>query len=185
MDAGNRLGVDSSEAALAYARRNSERLGLAPRAHFQRGDWAEEGHRSASTSCCAIRPMSRRVPCWDGVAEHEPAEALFGGTDGLDDYRLLAPEIARLLAPGGLAAIEIGFDQGSKRGSPCSPRRALEPAIAHDLGGRPRALLIRLGDRGLGKAADGRYIVGQRSALRSRPKRSPTYAFVSAATSAA
>ena len=47
-----------------------------------------------------------------GVAEYEPHEALFAGADGLDDYRRLAPAIARLLAPGGLAAIEIGFDQG-------------------------------------------------------------------------
>ena len=35
------LGVDASDAALAYARRNAERLGLAGRAEFRIGDWAE------------------------------------------------------------------------------------------------------------------------------------------------
>ena len=35
------LGVDSSEAALDFARRNAERLGLADRARFRLGDWAE------------------------------------------------------------------------------------------------------------------------------------------------
>jgi release factor glutamine methyltransferase len=37
--------------------------------------------------------------------------ALDGGADGLDAYRLLAPEILRVLKPGGMFAVEIGFDQ--------------------------------------------------------------------------
>ena len=35
------LGVDASEAALTYARRNAERLGMASRTEFRIGDWAE------------------------------------------------------------------------------------------------------------------------------------------------
>ncbi len=35
------LGIDASEAALSYARRNAERLGMASRAEFRIGDWAE------------------------------------------------------------------------------------------------------------------------------------------------
>jgi release factor glutamine methyltransferase len=136
------LGVDSSEAALAYARRNSERLGLAPRAHFQRGDWAKKVTERFDLLLCNPPYVAQGAVLGPGVAEHEPAEALFGGTDGLDDYRLLAPEIARLLAPGGLAAIEIGFDQG-RSAAALFTAQGLEPAIAHDLGGRPRALLIR------------------------------------------
>jgi len=76
-----------------------------------------------------------------GVAEFEPAEALFAGGEGLDEYRRLAPDIGRLLVPGGLAAVEIGHDQAD------AVRQLLEahglhPRLACDLAGRPRAMLI-------------------------------------------
>ena len=45
------------------------------------------------------------------VRDHEPRLALEGGPDGLDHYRLLAPEILRVLKPGGQFAVEIGYDQ--------------------------------------------------------------------------
>jgi release factor glutamine methyltransferase len=77
-----------------------------------------------------------------GVAEYEPAEALYAGNEGLDDYRRLAPEIGRLLAPGGLAAIEIGFDQ-EESAAALFGAEGLKPSIARDLGNRPRALIIK------------------------------------------
>ena len=40
-----------------------------------------------------------------------PGSALFAGSDGLDDYRRIVPDLPRLIAPGGMAAIEIGYDQ--------------------------------------------------------------------------
>ena len=39
------------------------------------------------------------------------AVQLDGGPDGLDAYRRLAPEILRVLKPGGLFFVEIGHDQ--------------------------------------------------------------------------
>ena len=42
------------------------------------------------------------------MREHEPRVALFGGADGLDVYRRLIPEAARLLKPGGHLIMEIG-----------------------------------------------------------------------------
>ena len=45
------------------------------------------------------------------VREHEPRLALDGGADGLDAYRRLAPEILRVLKPGGLFAVEVGAGQ--------------------------------------------------------------------------
>ena len=46
------------------------------------------------------------------VREFEPSGALLAGPDGLAAYRALAPDCARLLAPGGSVALEIGAGQG-------------------------------------------------------------------------
>jgi len=135
------LGVDASEAALTYARRNSERLGCADRAEFRVGDWAEGVDERFDLLLCNPPYVAANAATGPGVTEYEPAEALFGGTDGLDDFRRLAPEIGRLLAPGGLAAIEIGFDQ-AQSASTLFEQQGLAPVIARDLGDRPRALLI-------------------------------------------
>ncbi|GAA3999423.1 peptide chain release factor N(5)-glutamine methyltransferase [Sphingomonas humi] len=139
------LGIDASAAALGYARRNAERLGIAPRVQFRRGDWAKSVTERFDLLLCNPPYVAQGAVLGPGVAEHEPAEALFAGPDGLDDYRQLAPEIARLLAPGGLAAIEIGFDQGQSAAA-LFAAQGLRPALAHDLAGRERALLIRADD---------------------------------------
>ena len=112
------------------------------------------------------------------VAEYEPAEALFAGPEGLDDYRRLAPEVGRLLAPGGLAAIEIGFDQADSASPRCSRRRALHPRLARDLGGRPaRAADQGLSRKGLEFGACAHYIVvqgrGRSHENRSAPATTP------------
>lgn len=135
------LGVDRSEAALVYAGRNAARLGLDPRAQFRLGNWAEGIAERFDLLLCNPPYVAADADLSPGVAEHEPAEALFAGPDGLDDYRRLAPVVAALLAPGGLAAIEIGFDQAEGAGA-LFRAEGLQPRLAHDLAGRPRALLI-------------------------------------------
>lgn len=47
-----------------------------------------------------------------GVKSYEPVLALDGGTDGLDLIRKLLPQAAARLRPGGLALLEIGWQQG-------------------------------------------------------------------------
>jgi release factor glutamine methyltransferase len=44
------------------------------------------------------------------VRDHEPAQALYGGEDGLTIYRRLIPKSASLLRPGGRLIIELGHD---------------------------------------------------------------------------
>jgi release factor glutamine methyltransferase len=135
------VGIDRSEAALGYARRNAERLGLADRTDFRIGDWAEGLTERFDLLLCNPPYVAASAELGPGVAEHEPAEALFGGADGLEDYRKLAPAVGRLLAPGGLAAIEIGFDQ-AETAAGLFQAAGLAPTLAHDLGERPRALLV-------------------------------------------
>ena len=136
------LGIDSSESALYYAKRNAERLGMADRATFRLGNWAEGIEASFDLVLCNPPYVAEGAETGPGVVEYEPAEALYAGSEGLDDYRRLAPQLGRLLAPGGLAAIEIGFDQATSAAA-LFEAEGLNPSVAHDLGNRPRALLIK------------------------------------------
>lgn len=135
------IGVDSSEEALGYAKRNAKRLGLSERAFFKRGDWAKG--ISEQFDLILINPpyVAEGEELGPGVAEYEPAEALFAADEGLAEYRRLAPEIGRLLAPGGLAAVEIGHEQDEAVEAILREHR-LAPRLARDLAGRPRAMLI-------------------------------------------
>ena len=135
------IGIDFSPSALAYARRNAERLGLADRAELRVGDWAEGIDEAFDLVLVNPPYVARDAVLGAGVAEHEPAEALFAGVDGLDAYRTLAPILARLIAPGGLAAIEIGFDQATSATAVLA-KPALSSSVTHDLAGHPRALLV-------------------------------------------
>lgn len=135
------LGIDASEEALRYARGNARRLGLAPRAELRLGDWAEGIDQQFDLVLINPPYVADAAELGPGVAEFEPAEALFAGPDGLDDYRRLAPEIGRLIAEGGLAAIEIGHDQSASAAA-IFAAAGHDVRLSLDLAGRPRALLI-------------------------------------------
>ncbi|HEX6375372.1 MAG TPA: peptide chain release factor N(5)-glutamine methyltransferase [Allosphingosinicella sp.] len=105
------LGVDVSEAALAYARRNAERLGLAGRAAFRRDDWGDGIDERFDLILCNPPYVEAGAELPRDVVEWEPSGALFAAADGLSEYRRLAPAIPRLLAPGGIACLEIGAGQ--------------------------------------------------------------------------
>ena len=47
----------------------------------------------------------------EGTADFEPAQALFGGIDGLDCLRAICREAKNHLNPGGFLALEHGYDQ--------------------------------------------------------------------------
>jgi release factor glutamine methyltransferase len=135
------LGVDRSEEALAMARRNAERLGVGGRAEFRLGDWAEGLDRRFDLILCNPPYVETGAELPRDVSEWEPHEALFAGADGLDDYRRLAPEIPRLLAPGGIACIEIGAMQEAAV-TALFLGRNLAVRTRRDLAGHPRCLIV-------------------------------------------
>lgn len=108
------LGIDISEEALAVARDNAASLGLAGRLALLRGDWTA-GLEGAEFDLVVANPPYIATEVIETlepeVRDHEPRVALDGGADGLDYYRVLAPEILRVLKPGGRFAVEIGYDQ--------------------------------------------------------------------------
>lgn len=131
------LGIDASEEALAYARRNAARLGLG--ATFRLGDWGD-GVGGTFDLILANPPYigtGESLP--REVGDHEPCEALFAGPDGLDDYRRIVPDLPRLLGPGGIAVLEIGSTQAE---AVCAliAQIGLAPTVTHDLTGLPRVV---------------------------------------------
>ncbi len=144
------LGVDSSAAAVEVARSNAAALGLGDRAAFRVGDWAAglEGGWQAIVSNPPYIVESEIEDLAPEVSRFDPRQALSGGPDGLDAYRVLLPQAARLLAPEGLLALEFGIDQGD------AVRRLAEAAgfivrdSVQDLAGRDRCLIATPVSRG-------------------------------------
>lgn len=137
------LGVDRSEEALVYARRNAERLGFATRAEFRLGDWGEGVEGRFDLILCNPPYIEESAPLPSDVADWEPAGALYAGADGLDDYRRLAPRIGRLLAPGGIACVEIGAGQDAAAGG-LFAEAGFTVSSRADLNGVTRCLILRL-----------------------------------------
>lgn len=104
------LGVDVGEGACVVARGNLRRLGLEARAEIRHGDWGRglDGPFDVIVANPPYIADDELAALDDEVARWEPRLALAAGPEGLDCYRGLAPEIARLLAPGGIAVLEVG-----------------------------------------------------------------------------
>lgn len=135
------LGVDASEVALDYARRNAEALGMANRVELRRGDWSA-GVEGRFDLILANPPyIGTGEPLPPQVLDHEPSQALFAGPDGLDDYRRIVPALPGLLAPGGVAVLEIGWTQADAV-SLLAKDHGLTPSVYKDMGGRPRVVRL-------------------------------------------
>jgi release factor glutamine methyltransferase len=135
------LGVDVSRGALSYAAANARRLGFEGRLKLVQGNWADGLVDKFDLILCNPPYIADGAELGPGVAEYEPDEALFAGKEGLDAYRALGPQLPRLLAAGGLAAIEMAPDQAEPV-TALLAREGLAGRVAEDFAGRQRALLL-------------------------------------------
>jgi release factor glutamine methyltransferase len=137
------VGTDISFEALAVARENATNLDLDGRATFLRTEWAS-GFADGSFDLVVSNPPyipSDDIPGLDPeVREHDPILALDGGPDGLVAYRELAPEIRRILKPGGVFAVEIGWDQGEAVKALFEAQGFDNVIVVKDLGDRHRVV---------------------------------------------
>lgn len=125
------LGIDRSEAAARIARENLDALGFS-RAQTRVGNWGAglDGPFDLIVSNPPYIPSAEIATLSREVRDHDPRLALDGGPDGLEAFRALAPEIARLLSPGGRFVLEFGQGQGEQ------VRRILVGAGLRPLSGR-------------------------------------------------
>lgn len=138
------LGIEQSQDAMIWARRNIARAGLESRATLQGDDWLMLGEGAfdvifSNPPYIESAVVDRLEP---DVRDFEPRTALDGGKDGLDAYRALAPIIAKRLKPGGKAFLEIGQGQEGKVPS-IMAAAGLETLRVHpDLAGIPRCVVL-------------------------------------------
>lgn len=139
------LGIDISDEALSWARRNARKFGVELRTMFRKNRWAE-GITGSFDVIFANPPyiddtdMAQLAP---EVGGHEPHGALHGGADGLDAYRELAPQIAARLTPGGFALVEVGLGQAAAVESLFVAHGLDARQTARDLAGIPRNLVFQ------------------------------------------
>ena len=151
------IGVDRIPEAAALARENARRLGLAGRADFLVADWAAPlSGRFDLVLCNPPYIESAAIPAlMPEVARHEPASALDGGADGLAEYRRVLAALPALLAPEGLAVLELGAAQRAGVEALALDQGLLPHGCHADLGGTERALLLSRAKKPFGAAGQG------------------------------
>ena len=148
--------VDISDAALAIARRNAERLLITEAVDFTL-------LRSDMFSALAERTEDGKLKKYDvivsnppyipsavvdelepEVRDYEPRIALDGTADGLRFYRILAEEAVHYLKPGGRIYLEIGYDQGESVPALLAAAGFRDVTVIRDFGGNDRVVAAHL-----------------------------------------
>ena len=107
-------GADISPEALALARENATRLGVAARITFLEGDLLAPLPKPVdllTANLPYVAPDDPDVP--RSVSAYEPALAVYGAGDGLDHIRRLLAQAPSSLRPGASLYLEFGYDQGA------------------------------------------------------------------------
>ena len=109
------VAVDASEAALAVARDNVQRLNIA-NVRLLHSDWFAQlaGERFDLIVSNPPYIEADDVHLSQGDVRFEPLSALASGRDGLDDIRRILTEAATHLKPNGWLMFEHGYDQAAR-----------------------------------------------------------------------
>jgi len=155
------VATDVSRAALAVARRNAERHGVAERIQFVEedllrgsGEWrvapTGPGRASGEQEASAALDLIVSNPPYVGrreaetlareVREHEPELALYGGEEGYELYGELIRQAAERLKPGGLLVLELGYNSLPAVEPLLDAGAWTNVGVTNDLAGIPRVI---------------------------------------------
>ncbi len=140
---------DLSPGALAVARRNADRHGVAGRLDLVESDWfaAIEGRFDLIVSNPPYIALAEMAALALEVRGHDPRPALGDGGDGLLAYRALARGARRHLVPGGRVLVEIGWRQGAAVAAIFAAAGLAGIRVLPDLDGRDRVVSAHLPDK--------------------------------------
>ena len=143
------IAVDLSEGAIALARENAERNGVAGRLTVLREDLLSPSQEliaycKQANAILSNPPYIRSevVPTLEREVLCEPAMALDGGEDGLIFYRALLSLAKDCLGDGGFCLFEIGYDQGDALRD-MAMHCGFSCEILRDFGGCDRVAFLR------------------------------------------
>ena len=127
------LGVDQSTVAIELARENAKALGLNHMVEFLQSNWYDAIPDRYQTACHVIVSNPPYIQkddphLQDGDLRFEPKVALTDNSDGLSCIREIVNHAHHYLMPGGLIAIEHGYDQATE------VTMLLESHAFHDIG---------------------------------------------------
>jgi release factor glutamine methyltransferase len=128
--------VDASESALAVARRNGQRHGLAVR--WLAGDWFAGLAGERFGLIVSNPPYIVEGDPHLAALRHEPIEALTSGADGLNALRRIITAAPMHLEPGGWLLLEHGHDQAEAVCALLARAGLSDPRTRRDLAGLPR-----------------------------------------------
>lgn len=136
------IGLDISLTALRTARDNARALKLDDRAVFVASNYTAALRGSfdlivSNPPYIASGEIELLAP---DVRNFEPRRALDGGADGLDAYRILCTDAARLLRPGGTLAVEVGHRQADEVAALMTATGMTVLPYRNDLAGIARAV---------------------------------------------
>jgi release factor glutamine methyltransferase len=142
------VAVDLLADALALARSNAERHGVAERLGLVAADWTSGLSSLAAFDLAMSNPpylaLGEASNLASTVRNHDPAAALFAGADGLEAIRRLLDEVPAHLAPGAPFLFEIGAGQADAVTSEVAARDFWRlDRIVPDLAGIPRVAVLR------------------------------------------
>lgn len=140
------VALDRSAAALAVARANAARHGVASRVAFVEAGFEAIAMQGTFDAVVSNPPYVAENEWRDlapEVRDHEPKTALVPGPTGLEAYEAIVPLARAALAPGGLLALELGWSSESAVRALAEHAGFLPPRVLPDLAGIPRVLLAR------------------------------------------
>lgn len=138
------LGTDKSPAALDFAVKNSELLGVKNRIRCAKGNFFEPVEKDEKFDLIVSNPPyipSDKIP---EELRFEPKEAFDGGPDGLRDYREIIAGAFKFLKPNGHLVLEIGIDNRPGLDQILSAYPQYEkPIYKKDLAGIDRVIILK------------------------------------------
>lgn len=140
------LGLDIAPRAVEQANKNAEHLGLQNRATFKVNNWLE-GIKGPFDLILANPPYieQQEIPAlMPEVRDYDPLAALDGGIDGLVPYRLLIPQLPKLMSKGGLAVFEVGYNQAASVSALFHANGFAQIEQHKDLGGIERCITAHI-----------------------------------------
>ena len=140
------VGIDINPDAIEMAAHNAGVLGLDDRAVFSIADFTKSLERLGCFDIILSNPPyipSAQISTLSSeVALHDPLLALDGGQDGLDCWRVLMPEMAKLLSTQGRIFVEIGDGQEADVTALAGAAGFSATGVFADLSGTQRCLVL-------------------------------------------